>query len=301
MPFQVEHRSLANASFIREMKRRQTREDKIISSLSAQLNVMIKACQKAGRRIIRDFGELGNLQVMQKAPKDFVTAADLTAEKILMESLKEDRPDYGFLSEEKGFVPASNGCLFTWIIDPIDGTTNFIHAIGQFAISLALKEKDEIVAGVVYNPVLSELYYAEKGTGAFLMLPSGTMRLRVSGRSRLSDCVLEMNYMHPKNPILTEKVADAFLVLRNFGSAALGLANVAAGRTDAYIGTGLSLWDAAAGFLLVKEAGGFVSNLAGNLEISKIMESKRLVATNNLIGESALKLLNGADVQNKAK
>ena len=273
----------------------------MLSSLSANLNVMIKACQKAGRRMVRDFGELGNLQVMQKAPKDFVTAADLTAEKILMESLREDRPDYGFLSEEKGSVPAQNDSPFTWIIDPIDGTTNFIHAIGQFAISLALKENDEIIAGVVYNPISSELYYAEKGTGAFLMLPSGTVRLRVSGRSRLSDSILEMNYLHPKNPLLTEKVADAFLVLRGFGSAALGLANVAAGRTDAFIGSGLSLWDAAAGFLLVKEAGGFVSDLAGDLEISKILSSKKLVASNQLIGDSLLKLLNGAAGKKKEK
>ena len=153
-------------------KSEKTREEQRIDSLSPHLTIMIKAARKTGFRLIRDFGEISNLQVSRKGPGDFVTNADLMAEKTLIEQLSAAREDYGFISEERGVIPAKNKSPFTWVIDPIDGTTNFMHAIDEMAISVALMEHKTVVAGIVYNPIRNELYYAEKGKGAFLMTPT---------------------------------------------------------------------------------------------------------------------------------
>jgi myo-inositol-1(or 4)-monophosphatase len=231
---------------------------------SALLNVMIAAARKAARTLKRDFGEVEHLQVSLKGPANFVTAADRRAEEILRAELARVRPGYGFLGEEGGRHEGSDTTNM-WIVDPLDGTTNFLHSIPHFAISIALERSGTIVAGVIYNPANDELYIAERGKGAFL----NDRRLRVAARKLLGDAVVACGLPHQGRGDLAlgrreiaavqEKVAG----LRRFGAASLDLAFVAAGRFDAYWERDLSPWDMAAGLLFVREAGGFVSDLDG--------------------------------------
>ena len=231
---------------------------------SALLNVMVKAAHKAARTLKRDFGEVEHLQVSLKGPANFVTAADRRAEEILYEELNRARPGYGFLGEEGG-QRAGTDATHTWIVDPLDGTMNFLHGIPHFAISIALEREGTIVAGVVYNPATDDLFTAEKGKGTFL----NDHRLRVAGRSRLADAVIACGLPHPSrgDAVLERKetvaVQDRVAGLRRFGAAALDLAWVAAGRFDGYWEHNLSPWDSAAGVALVREAGGYVTDIAG--------------------------------------
>ena len=231
---------------------------------SALLNVMIKAAQKAGRSLKRDFGEVEQLQVSLKGPANFVTAADRRAEEILREELMHARPGYGFLGEEGGAHEGPDK-THRWIVDPLDGTTNFLHSIPHFCVSIALERDGVIVAGLVYNPANDDMFTAERGKGAFL----NDRRLRVAGRTRLSDAVIVCGMPHHGRGdlVLARKelaaIQDKVAGLRRFGAAALDLAWVAAGRFDAYWERNLSPWDIAAGLILVREAGGFCTDLEG--------------------------------------
>ena len=231
---------------------------------SALLNVMVAAASKAARSLTRDFGEVERLQVSVKGPANFVSAADHRAEDILRAELTRARPGYGFLGEEGGLAEGTDKSN-TWIVDPLDGTTNFLHGIPQFAISIGLQRDNTIVAGLVYNPVADELFTAERGKGAFL----NDRRLRVASRSRIADAVVSCALPHRGRGDLAlfrremAAVQGEVAGLRRFGSAALDLAWVAAGRLDAYWERGLSPWDVAAGLCLVREAGGFVTDLDG--------------------------------------
>ena len=276
MAFVTEKRKI-DPSLRRRMslEREETRERQRISSLSTILNVMVHAVQKAGKAVVRDFGELSQLQVTQKGVGDFVSDADLNVEKILVDSLSEDRPDYGIISEEMGEKPAKNNSPFTWIIDPIDGTVNFIHAFPYFSISVALRYKDEITAAVVFNPITKDLYYAEKGEGAFLMTPSGNKRLRVSGRNSLSESVIAC----PINSKMSS-LYDLGLRMRHLGSTTLELANTASGQIDAFVVKEPSLWDIAAGYLFIKEAGGQMATLSGKTALSDLTSSDYIIASN---------------------
>ncbi len=280
--FKTEKRRIDPSMRRREtLERLETRERQRISALSATLNVMIKAVQKAGRSIIRDFGEIGQLQVTKKGPGDFVSNTDIMVEKILIESLSEDRPDYGIISEEKGVIPSKNNSPFTWIIDPIDGTTNFIHAIPYFAISVALREQDDIVAAVLFNPISNELYYAEKGQGAFLMTPAGSKRLRVSGRTQLADSLFGLTGFNDfgKKELL-EKFSGRVAGIRHMGSTTLELASVAAGQLDAFITKGANLWDIATAYLFIREAGGKIATLSGKTDLQDLVKSDYIIASN---------------------
>ena len=231
---------------------------------SALLNVMIKAARQAARTLKRDFGEVEHLQVSLKGPGNFVTAADRRAEEILLEELQRARPGYGFLGEEGGKREGSD-TTHTWIVDPLDGTSNFLHSIPHFAISIALEREGTIVAGLIYNPVSDELFTAERGKGAFL----NDRRLRVAARKRLADAVVACGLPHHGRGdlVLARKelaaVQDNVAGLRRFGAAALDLAWIAAGRFDAYWERDLSPWDMAAGVIVVREAGGFVTDIDG--------------------------------------
>src|SRR5215472_16080577 len=235
---------------------------------SALLNVMIAAARKAGRGLRRDFGEVEKLQVSLKGPANFVSSADRRAEEVLHAELAKARSGYGFFGEEEGRREGTDKS-HCWIVDPLDGTTNFLHGIPQFAISIALERDATIVAGVVYNPANEELFVAERGKGAFL----NDQRLRVAARRRLAEAVIACGLPHlgrgdlalfrKEFAAVQEKVAG----IRRFGAAALDLAWVAAGRLDAYWERNLSPWDMAAGLLMVREAGGFVSDLDGREDI----------------------------------
>jgi len=237
---------------------------------SALLNVMVDAVRKAGRGLARDFGEVENLQVSIKGPGDFVSAADRRAEKTLREALEKARPGYGFLMEESGVVEGSDK-THRWLIDPLDGTTNFLHGIPHFAVSLALERDGVLVAAVVHNPVTNELYTAERGKGGFL----DDRRLRVAARTDYSRAVIGTGIPHmgrgEHGGYLLElsSVMARAAGVRRMGAAALDLAYVAAGRFDAFWERGLSPWDVAAGALLVREAGGFVTGLDGSEDVLK--------------------------------
>ena len=218
-----------------------------MKSISANLNVMIKAAEKASRDLIRDFGEIEKLQVSVKGPSDFVSNADLKAEKIIIEELKKARPYYSIISEEDG-SESNKDKNNTWIIDPIDGTTNFLHGIPHFAISIALKSEDEIVSGLIYDPIKDEMFYGEKDNGAFF----NNQRIRVSKKKEVNSCLFATSGKY-KNEI--------DLPIRKSGSAALDMAYVAAGRYDGYFQNGLNLWDIAAGIILIKEAGGIINKI----------------------------------------
>jgi myo-inositol-1(or 4)-monophosphatase len=259
---------------------------------SALLNVMIAAARKAARALKRDFGEVEKLQVSMKGPANFVTAADRRAEETLFQELSRARPGYGFLGEEGGRREGADK-THTWIVDPLDGTTNFLHGIPQFAISIALEREDAIVAGLVYNPATEELFLAEKGKGAFL----NDQRIRVAARKRLVDSVIacglphhgrgDIALAHRETMAVQEQVAG----LRRFGAAALDLAWVAAGRLDAYWERNLQSWDMAAGLILVREAGGFVSDCDGREDM---MVNGDIVAGNEAIHKDLLRLLKQA-------
>jgi myo-inositol-1(or 4)-monophosphatase len=259
---------------------------------SALLNVMVAAVMKAGRLLARDFGEVENLQVSMKGPGDFVSAADKKAEAVLMQELAKARPGYGFLAEESGIAEGTDAS-HRWIIDPLDGTTNFLHGIPIFCISLALERDGQIVAGVIFNPVMNELYVAERGGGAFL----NDRRLRVAGRNQLADAVIATGIPHLGRPRHAEfiKKLDKVMIevagVRRNGAAALDLAWVAAGRFDGYWEDGLHPWDVAAGMLLVREAGGFVSDLSGG---DKIFETNGICAGNEHIQRKLLGVLASA-------
>lgn len=259
----------------------QTREEQMIDALSPVLTIMVKAVRKVGFHMVRDFGEVANLQVSRKGPGDFVSNADMYAEKKLIEELNAARPDYGFIAEEAGAIPARNNSPFTWVIDPIDGTTNFLHAIPQFAISVALMENATVIAGVIFNPVTNELYYAEKGKGAFLMTPTGNMRLRVSGRNKIGESLIGSNCFKSESSRVDMVRASAEVAsVRYNGSTTLSLAAVAAGQYDGYIARSFKLWDIAAGYLLIYEAGGFVASFNGTRDIQGIMDSQTIIASN---------------------
>ena len=216
-------------------------------SISPKLNVMIKAAEKASKSIIRDFGEVEKLQVSKKGPYDFVTKTDKQVEKILIEELSKIKEKYSFITEETGTIKNKDNDNI-WIIDPIDGTTNFLHGIPHFAISIALQCKDEILSGLIFDPIKDEMFYAEKDKGAFL----NNQRLRVSKKNSLDECLFASNY---------EGVKFSNLNMRYTGCAALDLAYVASGRLDGFFHNSINLWDVAAGALIVKEAGGIVNDL----------------------------------------
>ena len=218
-----------------------------MQSISANLNIMIKAAEKASRALIRDFGEIEKLQVSMKGPTDFVSNADLKAEKIIIEELKKARPYYSIISEEDG-SETNKDKNNTWILDPIDGTTNFLHGVPHFAISIALRSGDEIVSGLIYDPIKDEMFYAEKENGAFF----NNQRIRVSKKKDLNSCLFATGG-------LLEKRVD--LLIRKSGSAALDMAYVAAGRYDGYFQDDLNLWDIAAGIIILKEAGGIINEI----------------------------------------
>jgi myo-inositol-1(or 4)-monophosphatase len=259
---------------------------------SALLNVMIKAARQAGRALKRDFGEIEHLQVSLKGPGNFVCAADRRAEETLREELLRARPGYGFLGEESGMHEGPDK-THRWIVDPLDGTLNFLHGIPHFAISIGLEREGTVVAGVVYNPATDELYTAERGKGAFL----NDQRLRVAARRRLADAAVACALPHPGRGDIARvraehnTVQDMVAGLRRFGAAALDLAWVAAGRLDAYWERGLAPWDVAAGIVLVREAGGFVSDPDGG---ETMLTTGGILAGNEFIHRELMALLKAA-------
>jgi myo-inositol-1(or 4)-monophosphatase len=260
---------------------------------SALLNVMLQAARKAARTLKRDFGEVEHLQVSLKGPANFVTAADRRAEQILYEELTKARPGYGFLGEEGGSREGADK-THTWIVDPLDGTTNFLHGVPHFAVSIALEREGTIVAGLVYNPANDELFTAERGKGAFL----NDKRLRVAARQRLVDALLACGLPHHGRGDLAlfrrefAAVQDKVAGLRRFGAATLDLAWVAAGRLDAYWERNISPWDMAAGLLLVREAGGYVTDLDGG---EAMFAKGHILAGNETMHRQLLRLLKAAD------
>jgi myo-inositol-1(or 4)-monophosphatase len=235
-----------------------------MSTPTALVQVMIAAARKAGRKLARDFGEVAELQVSKKGPADFVSAADIKAEEVLVEELTKARPGYGFLAEERGVVEGTDK-THRWIIDPLDGTTNFLHGLPHFAITVALERDGVVVAGVTYNPVSNELFWAEKGKGAFL----NDKRLRVAARTKLVEAVLATGVPfagktgHGQFLKEIHQLSQRVAGIRRFGSAALDMAFVAAGRFDGYWERDLKPWDLAAGALIVLEAGGAVASADG--------------------------------------
>ena len=256
---------------------------------SPNINVMVNACRKASKVLIRDFGEVEKLQVSVKGPGDFVTITDKKVEKILIDELTKARPNYSVLSEETGEI--KNDEEFRWIIDPIDGTANFLHGIPHFAISVGLEKKGEIICGIIYDPIKDEMFTGEKGNGSYI----NNQRMRVSGRKKLKDCIIftggprqtaqdkELSLKEYKN--LSLKLLTP---IRKMGSAALDMAYVAAGRCDGFWQRNLNHWDIAAGIVLVKEAGGFIKDFKGE---NKYIENENILVTNSYISEEMLEIL----------
>jgi len=243
-----------------------------MNSISANLNIMIKASEKASKILIRDFGEIEKLQISVKGPSDFVSSADTKAEKIIISELMKAKKNYSILSEEDG-SKINTDSKNIWIIDPIDGTTNFLHGVPHFAISIALKSDNEIVSGVIYDPIKDEMFYAEKNNGAFF----NNQRIKVSKKKDIQSCLFGTG---GKEKIETD------LITRKSGSAALDMAYVAAGRYDGYFQNNLNLWDIAAGIIIVKEAGGAINeiNLSENNNI-------KIRASSTAINEKMLEKL----------
>lgn len=289
----VTHQKITPRQKTLSLKRKETREEKRISSLSPTLNFMVKAVRHAGSGLVRDFREVSQLQVSRKGPADFVTNADLFTEKKLIEFIKKNRPNDAILSEECGKISVQNGSVYTWVIDPIDGTNNFIHAIPFFAISLALLRNDEVVAGVIYNPITNELYYAEKGQGAFLMTPTGDVRLRVSGRTKLEESMVATNSyaLRTLNGLIDKIIKNPFC-FRCVGSTALALAQVAAGQLDVFFDCRCHIWDLAAGYLLVQEAGGIVQTWDGKKDLASVLKKNGVLATSLDLREKILNFIN---------
>lgn len=264
---------------------------------SANITVMAAAARKAGRLLARDFGEVEHLQISKKGPADFVSVADTKAEKAIVAELKRARPDYGFLMEEGGEIPGTDS-EHRWVVDPLDGTTNFLHGLPHFAISIALERAGQIVAGIVYQPLTDELFWAERGRGAYL----NSQRLRVSGRRDLNQSVIatgipfhgrgdHKTFLAEMGTIMSEVAG-----IRRFGAASLDLAYVAAGRFDGFWESGLSAWDIAAGILLVQEAGGSATEFNNR---ARMLETGEILATNNLIHGPLMRLLRNARQNNK--
>ena len=259
---------------------------------SALMNIMTSAARKASRRLIRDFNEVEQLQVSVKGPSDFVSQADLACEKTLYEELSKAREGYGFLMEEQGTKQGADK-THRWIIDPLDGTTNFLHGIPLFAISIALEREGELVASLVYNPAMDECFTAEKGKGAFL----NDRRIRIAGRKKMEDIVTVTGVPHRgksgHDQFLREQKAVMQLCsgVRRTGSAALDLAWTAAGRFDAYWERGIQAWDMAGGILLVREAGGMVTDLDGQ---DHMLEKGHLLAANIPIHKAMINVISKA-------
>ncbi len=256
---------------------------------SANINVMVKACRKAAKILIRDFGEIEKLQVSRKGPGDFVTNADKKVEKILIEELMKARPDYSILSEETGQI--KNDESSKWIIDPIDGTANFLHGVPHFAISIGLEKDKEIICGIIYDPIKDEMFLAEKGNGSYL----NNQRIRVSARSKLKDCMIFTGgpKFDSEDKDLTIKEYNNFsskvlVPIRKLGSASLDMAYVAAGRCDGFWQRNLNYWDIAAGIILVKESGGFVTDFNGENEY---IQNKTILVTNSKINKEMMQIL----------
>ena len=248
---------------------------------SPQINLITRACLKASKSLIRDFGEIENLQVSMKAPGDFVSSADKRTEKILINELQKAHPDYGIVTEESGIINDDNN-KNRWIIDPIDGTLNFLNGVPQFCISVAYEENNEILCGVILNPITNEMFCAEKGNGAYL----NNSRIRVSNKKKIKDSLIATG-----GPKLASKIKEKMFSeyievsnvssnVRKFGSAALDMAYVACGRFDGYWQREINLWDIAAGVVIVKEAGGFVEFFE---EDTKYLLKKNVLATNSSI------------------
>ena len=260
--------------------------------LSPALNVMTGAARKAGRKLIRDFGEIENLQISMKGPADFVTIADQRTERMLVEEFQHARSGYPILTEESGLIDGPDKS-HRFIIDPLDGTTNFLHGIPHFAISVGLERDGQLVSAVVFNPVTDEMYTAEKGQGAYL----NNKRLRVAARKLLKETVIGTGLPflgRDGHARATAELADVMNVtagVRRMGAASLDLAYVAAGRFDGFWERGLAAWDMAAGILLVREAGGFVSDLDGR---DKMLDAGHILAANEMLHPQILKLLKGA-------
>jgi myo-inositol-1(or 4)-monophosphatase len=256
---------------------------------SAIINVMVQAARKAGRSLSRDFGEVQNLQVSLKGPGDYVTQADRRAEEIVHAELSRARPGYSFLMEEGGEIEGEDS-QHRWLVDPLDGTTNFLHGIPVFAVSIGLERQGQLVAGVIYNPAMDELYTAERGGGAFL----NDRRMRVAARKNLSDCVIGTGIPHlgrgnhGRSLVDLRHVMGETAGIRRIGSAALDLAWVAAGRMDGFWEDALAPWDMAAGILMIREAGGFVSDRDGGTDM---FDSGSIVAGNEAIHKELLKQL----------
>ena len=256
---------------------------------SANINVMVNACRKASKNLIRDFGEVEKLQVSIKGPGDFVTMTDKKVEKILIDELQKARSNYSILSEEIGEI--KNDEEFKWIIDPIDGTSNFLHGIPHFGISVALEKNKEIICGIIFDPIKNEIFSTEKGSGSYL----NSQRIRVSSRKKLEDCILFTG--GPRQTSKNKEVAleeykkfssKVLIPIRKMGSASLDMAYVAAGRCDGFWQRDLNYWDVAAGILLVKEAGGFVTDFIGT---DKYIENKTILAANSRINEAMIEVL----------
>ena len=259
---------------------------------SALMNVMIAAARKAGRGLTRDFGEVEQLQVSVKGPGNFVTAADHRSEETIFRELSKARPGYGFLMEERGYVEGPDKS-HRWIVDPLDGTTNFLHGIPLFCVSIALERDGELVCGLIYNPIIDELCTAERGQGAFV----NNRRLRVAARKSLADCVIATGIPHrgrgdhdrylAECKVLMEQVSG----IRRTGAATIDLAWVAAGRFDGYVEHGLQPWDLAAGMLLVREAGGYATDAAGG---ARVLETGSIVAGNQVVQRALVQALASA-------
>jgi len=260
-----------------------------MSQASANLNIMIKAARKASRSLIRDFGEVENLQVSMKSAGDFVSKADLKAEHIIREELTEARPNYGWLAEESEEVKGADPTR-RWIVDPLDGTTNFLHGLPHWAISIALEHKGEIVAAVVYDPIKDEMFTSEKGAGCWM----NDQRMRVSGRSRMIEMIFATGLPFGGSADLPETLKDLARILpgcagvRRWGTASLDLAYVAAGRFDGFWEHNLNIWDVAAGVLLVKESGGLIEPLKKG---DNLLEDGHIIAANEAAFDSFAKVI----------
>jgi myo-inositol-1(or 4)-monophosphatase len=256
---------------------------------SPQINLITRACMKASRSLIRDFGELENLQVSSKGPGDFVSSADKRTEKILIDELQKAHPEYGIITEETGIINKTN-IKNRWIIDPIDGTMNFLNGIPQFAISVGYEENNEIKCGVIFNPIMNEMFCAEKGNGAYL----NNSRIRVSNKKKLKDALLVTGGPKAASKI-KEKIFSEYINVSNnvsnvrkFGSAALDMAYVACGRFDGYWQRELNYWDIAAGIVILKEAGGFVDFFD---EDTSLPLKKNILASNSNIHDDLEELI----------
>ena len=262
---------------------------------SPKINLITRACMKASRSLIRDFGEIENLQVSTKSPGDFVSSADKRTEKILIEELQKAHPEYGVITEESG-VLNKNNLKNRWIIDPIDGTMNFLNGIPQFAISVGYEEDGEIKCGVIFNPIMNEMYCAEKGNGAYL----NNSRIRVSKKKKIKDALIvtggPKGISKIKDKIFSEyiNVAKNVSNVRKFGSAALDMAYVACGRFDGYWQRELNYWDIAAGIIILKEAGGFVDFFEADMNAPL---KKNILATNSNIHEELRNLISKKDIE----